>query len=75
MRVQVFGALFTKLGVPIPTAIPPKVLAAARELIEGRPCDKPCRELLAGTVVEGRVGKQACPLLCHAVVMPALVHR
>jgi hypothetical protein len=59
---QVFGALFTKLGVPIPTQISPKVLAVARQLVEGRTADGgvTARELLHGTVVEGRVQKQVC---------------
>ncbi len=30
-----FGAMFTKLGIPIPTQIGPKVLAQARELCTG----------------------------------------
>ena len=47
---RVFGALFTKLGVPIPTSITPKVLAIARDLNEGRPTEKTARELLPGTV-------------------------
>jgi hypothetical protein len=56
---QVFGALFNKLGVPIPTQIAPKVLAVARELVEGRATpEHACRELLPGTVVDGRVQKQ-----------------
>lgn len=31
-----FGAMFTKLGVPIPTQIGPKVLAQARDLCTGK---------------------------------------
>lgn len=33
---RVFGAMFTKLGVPIPTQIGPKVLAQARDLCQKR---------------------------------------
>lgn len=31
-----FGAMFTKLGIPIPTQIGPKVLAQARDLCMGK---------------------------------------
>ncbi|KAK6028436.1 DnaJ domain protein, partial [Ostertagia ostertagi] len=40
---RVFGALFNKLGVPIPTQIVPKVLAQARQLCEGSACDVEAR--------------------------------
>lgn len=33
---RVFGALFTKLGVPIPTQITPKVLGTAKDIIDCR---------------------------------------
>lgn len=31
-----FGAMFTKLGIPIPTQIIPKVLAQAKDLCTGK---------------------------------------
>ncbi|TKR77602.1 hypothetical protein L596_018537 [Steinernema carpocapsae] len=53
---RVFGALFTKLGVPIPTQIGPKVLSQARDLCEGKNND--AKELAAGESVEGSIKNQ-----------------
>uniref|UniRef100_A0A0M3JMU6 J domain-containing protein n=1 Tax=Anisakis simplex TaxID=6269 RepID=A0A0M3JMU6_ANISI len=54
---RVFGALFSKLGVPIPTQITPKVLAQARSLCEGTPCDAKYSVLEEGVQVDGSIGK------------------
>ena len=52
-----FGALFTKLGVPIPTQIVPKVLAQARALCEN--VEHSSAKLLPpGESVSASVGKQ-----------------
>lgn len=40
-----FGAMFTKLGIPIPTQIIPKVLAQAKELCTQSP-DATCTSRL-----------------------------
>ncbi|CAD6188060.1 unnamed protein product [Caenorhabditis auriculariae] len=55
---RVFGALFTKLGVPIPTQIVPKVLAQARDLCLGQECDATSKQLVPGEVIHASVGKQ-----------------
>ncbi|VDM47619.1 unnamed protein product [Toxocara canis] len=55
---RVFGALFSKLGVPIPTQIVPKVLAQARSLCEGTPCDAKYSVLEEGIQYDGSIGKQ-----------------
>uniref|UniRef100_A0A7E4VZC7 J domain-containing protein n=1 Tax=Panagrellus redivivus TaxID=6233 RepID=A0A7E4VZC7_PANRE len=38
---RIFGAMFSKLGVPIPTAINPKTLGTARDLVEKEFADVP----------------------------------
>ncbi|CAI4231078.1 unnamed protein product [Auanema sp. JU1783] len=53
-----FGAIFNKLGVPIPTQIVPKVLAQARYLVEGKKCEVEAKELLPGQPITASVGKQ-----------------
>lgn len=55
---RVFGALFSKLGVPIPTQIGPKVLSQARSLCEGMPTDAKYNVLKEGIPYDGSVGKQ-----------------
>uniref|UniRef100_A0A0R3RXZ4 J domain-containing protein n=1 Tax=Elaeophora elaphi TaxID=1147741 RepID=A0A0R3RXZ4_9BILA len=55
---RVFGALFSKLGVPIPTQIGPKVLSQARSLCEGTPTDAKYTVLKEGVPYDGSVGKQ-----------------
>ncbi|GMT18852.1 hypothetical protein PFISCL1PPCAC_10149, partial [Pristionchus fissidentatus] len=55
---RVFGALFSKLGVPIPTQISTKVLAQARHLTEGTPCDATATTLEPGKPISAYVGKQ-----------------
>lgn len=55
---RVFGALFSKLGVPIPTQIVPKVLAQARSLCEGTPSDAKYSVLEEGIQFDGSIGKQ-----------------
>uniref|UniRef100_A0A0N5DC72 GRAM domain-containing protein n=1 Tax=Thelazia callipaeda TaxID=103827 RepID=A0A0N5DC72_THECL len=55
---RVFGALFSKLGVPIPTQIGPKVLSQARSLCEGTPTDAKYSVLEEGIPYDGSVGKQ-----------------
>uniref|UniRef100_A0A8R1HPN3 J domain-containing protein n=1 Tax=Caenorhabditis japonica TaxID=281687 RepID=A0A8R1HPN3_CAEJA len=55
---RVFGALFTKLGVPIPTQIVPKVLAQARQISLGQECDVQAKVLKPGDVVSASVSKQ-----------------
>ncbi|MFH4976324.1 hypothetical protein AB6A40_003033 [Gnathostoma spinigerum] len=61
---RMFGALFSKLGVPIPTQIVPKVLAQARSLCAGQTIDAKVEILRAGQKYDGSVGKQVlffCP--------------
>lgn len=54
-----FGAMFTKLGIPIPTQIGPKVLAQARELCHGNsPPDAKMIKLEQGIVVSDQVNNQ-----------------
>ncbi|CAJ0942147.1 unnamed protein product, partial [Mesorhabditis belari] len=55
---RVFGALFSKLGVPIPTQIGPKVLAQARHLSEGSQCEVTAKKLLPGQPVSSSIAKQ-----------------
>ncbi|CAA85274.1 J domain-containing protein [Caenorhabditis elegans] len=55
---RVFGALFSKLGVPIPTQIVPKVLAQARHICMGQECDVQARQLPPGETVTSSVSKQ-----------------
>uniref|UniRef100_A0A914XR76 J domain-containing protein n=1 Tax=Plectus sambesii TaxID=2011161 RepID=A0A914XR76_9BILA len=55
---RVFGALFSKLGVPIPTQIVPRVLGQARDLSEGKTTDVVAKELRPGQVIDGCIAKQ-----------------
>ncbi|PAV60467.1 hypothetical protein WR25_10593 [Diploscapter pachys] len=55
---RVFGALFTKLGVPISTQIPPKVLAQARQLCLNEQCEVAAVHLSSGNMISANVGKQ-----------------
>ncbi|CAI2348743.1 unnamed protein product [Caenorhabditis sp. 36 PRJEB53466] len=55
---RVFGALFTKLGVPIPTQIVPKVLAQARQICLGQECDVHAKPLPPGDAISSSVSKQ-----------------
>ncbi|KHJ80853.1 DnaJ domain protein, partial [Oesophagostomum dentatum] len=55
---RVFGALFNKLGVPIPTQIVPKVLAQARQLCEGSACDVEARPIHPGECISASIAKQ-----------------
>uniref|UniRef100_A0A0N5AK67 J domain-containing protein n=1 Tax=Syphacia muris TaxID=451379 RepID=A0A0N5AK67_9BILA len=55
---RVFCALFSKLGVPIPTQITPKVLAQAKALVEGSATDAQYSVLEEGVPYDGKVGKQ-----------------
>ncbi|KAJ1372887.1 hypothetical protein KIN20_035180 [Parelaphostrongylus tenuis] len=55
---RVFGALFNKLGVPIPTQIGPKVLAQARQLCEGSPCDVTAQPIHPGECISASIAKQ-----------------
>ena len=56
---RVFGSLFNKLGVPIPTQISPKVLAVAKELTSSAGSTAAtARELVPGAIVDDRVQKQ-----------------
>ncbi|PIC39710.1 hypothetical protein B9Z55_011310 [Caenorhabditis nigoni] len=55
---RVFGALFSKLGVPIPTQIVPKVLAQARQICLGQESDIHARPLAPGDTVTASVSKQ-----------------
>ncbi|KIH52103.1 hypothetical protein ANCDUO_17797, partial [Ancylostoma duodenale] len=55
---RVFGALFNKLGVPIPTQIVPKVLAQARQLCEGSSCDVEARSIHPGECISASIAKQ-----------------
>ncbi|WKX98996.1 hypothetical protein Q1695_014118 [Nippostrongylus brasiliensis] len=55
---RVFGALFNKLGVPIPTQIVPKVLAQARQLCEGSPCEVEARPIAPGECISASIAKQ-----------------
>ncbi|VDO41032.1 unnamed protein product [Haemonchus placei] len=55
---RVFGALFNKLGVPIPTQIVPKVLAQARQLCEGSACDVEARPIAPGEIISASIAKQ-----------------
>ncbi|KAK6740145.1 hypothetical protein RB195_008550 [Necator americanus] len=55
---RVFGALFNKLGVPIPTQIVPKVLAQARQLCEGSSCDVEARPIHPGECISASIAKQ-----------------
>jgi len=67
MSGRVFGALFTKLGVPIPTQIVPKVLAQARDIVEKRPTDAMVRVLHPGIAVDGYIGKQEAAFFSFSV--------
>lgn len=51
-----FGAMFNKLGVPIPTVIGPKVLAQARALCKGE--EEGAHLLEPGVWVNDNVGNQ-----------------
>jgi len=51
-----FGAMFNKLGVPIPTVIGPKVLAQARALCKGE--EQGAHDLEPGVWVSDSVGNQ-----------------
>uniref|UniRef100_A0A915DYH9 J domain-containing protein n=1 Tax=Ditylenchus dipsaci TaxID=166011 RepID=A0A915DYH9_9BILA len=53
-----FGAMFTKLGIPIPTQITPKVLAQARELCLGNENACEAKTLEPGIPVADSVGNQ-----------------
>jgi len=53
-----FGAMFTKLGIPIPTQIGPKVLAQARELCTGN-ISTGATARLVSTVVGHKIFVQA----------------
>lgn len=53
-----FGALFSKLGVPIPTQIVPKVLAQARQICLGQQCEIQARILKPGETISASVSKQ-----------------
>ncbi len=55
---RVFGALFTSLGVPIPTQISPKTLGTARDLSEGRETTVKATVLDYGPIMSGRMEKQ-----------------
>ncbi|KAK5975803.1 DNaJ domain (Prokaryotic heat shock protein) [Trichostrongylus colubriformis] len=55
---RVFGALFNKLGVPIPTQIVPKVLAQARQLCEGSACEVEARAIAPGEIISASIAKQ-----------------
>ena len=71
---RVFGALFTKLGVPIPTQISPKALAIARDIIEGKQQpDNIASELLPGCPVDGRVQKQVSIYILLTIISVYIV--
>ncbi|KAI1717121.1 dnaJ domain-containing protein [Ditylenchus destructor] len=53
-----FGAMFTKLGIPIPTQITPKVLAQARDLCTGKPTTCEARTLEPGIAISESVANQ-----------------
>lgn len=55
---RMFGALFNKLGLPIPTQIVPKVLAQARQLCEGSACEVIAQPLQPGECVSASIAKQ-----------------
>ncbi len=57
---RAFGALFTTIGIPVPTQISPKVLAAAQDLCENRRrrTSVSARELIPGVLINGWVKKQ-----------------
>jgi len=52
-----FGAMFTKLGIPIPTQIGPKVLSKARELSTNSASEE-SRRLEPGSLITETVGNQ-----------------
>ncbi|PAA57856.1 hypothetical protein BOX15_Mlig012775g1 [Macrostomum lignano] len=56
---RVFGALFSSLGVPIPTQIAPKVLSQACQLVTGETPADTVATLVPGRQVEDRVERQA----------------
>jgi len=56
---RVFGALFTSLGVPIPTQITPKILNAAKEIIDkGEAASSISVKLLFGKTISDRIERQ-----------------
>uniref|UniRef100_A0A915KSP3 Uncharacterized protein n=1 Tax=Romanomermis culicivorax TaxID=13658 RepID=A0A915KSP3_ROMCU len=61
---RVFGALFTKLGVPIPTQITPKILNSAKEICENKQQENSSEislsvpDLEFGREISGRVDRQ-----------------
>lgn len=67
---RVFGALFSKIGVPIPTQIGPKVLTQARSLCEGTPTDAKYSVLQEGVQYDGSVAKQVNLMLLNIRFYP-----
>ncbi|KAE9420233.1 hypothetical protein Angca_009490, partial [Angiostrongylus cantonensis] len=58
---RVFGALFNKLGVPIPTQIGPKAsYALSRQLCEGSVCDVIAQPIQPGDCISASIAKQVC---------------
>uniref|UniRef100_A0AC35TS64 J domain-containing protein n=1 Tax=Rhabditophanes sp. KR3021 TaxID=114890 RepID=A0AC35TS64_9BILA len=53
-----FGALFSKLGVPIPTTITPKILGTAKDICCNEAGSPDSKILMPGTVQDGVVAKQ-----------------
>lgn len=56
---RVFGALFTKLGVPLPTQITPKILSQAKDIVDGRELSENLvTDLIPGKLFTDRVERQ-----------------
>uniref|UniRef100_A0A0N5BXS3 J domain-containing protein n=1 Tax=Strongyloides papillosus TaxID=174720 RepID=A0A0N5BXS3_STREA len=55
---RVFGALFSKLGVPIPTVVPAKILGQAKEICCGESGSPTVTLLEPGKSIDGSVNKQ-----------------
>uniref|UniRef100_A0A0K0F6Y6 DnaJ homolog subfamily B member 9 (inferred by orthology to a human protein) n=1 Tax=Strongyloides venezuelensis TaxID=75913 RepID=A0A0K0F6Y6_STRVS len=55
---RVFGALFSKLGVPIPTVVPAKILGQAKEICCGESGSPTVTLLDPGISIDGSVNKQ-----------------
>uniref|UniRef100_A0A0N4ZPL6 J domain-containing protein n=1 Tax=Parastrongyloides trichosuri TaxID=131310 RepID=A0A0N4ZPL6_PARTI len=55
---RVFGALFSKLGVPIPTTVPAKILGQAKEICCGESGSPVVTLLEPGKLIDGSVNKQ-----------------
>lgn len=56
---RVFGALFTKLGVPIPTQITPKILSMAKDVTDGKDLGNGVvTDLVPGKIITDRVERQ-----------------